>query len=110
MKIDIKAKNLELTSELEEFIREKISSLGKFEEMPEISVFVEKETNHHKKGDIFVAKSEIILPGKKIMAKSESEDVLSSVVEIKDRLQQEIKKYKTKHIEFSRREQRKLEK
>lgn len=112
MKIDIKTKNLELTAALKSFIEEKIGGLEKFMEktLAEISVLVERETRHHKKGEIFLTQAEIILPDKKIMARSEGDNLLLTIVEIKDRLQQEIKKYKLKRIESPRRIQKKTKK
>jgi len=122
MKIDIKTKNLELTESLKSFTEEKIGSLRKFvdilkDDVPEkgktlaeISVIVERETRHHKKGEVFLTKAEIILPGKKIMAQASGDNLLSTIVEVKDRLQQEIKKYKTKNVEAPRREQKKSDK
>lgn len=106
--IIIKTKNLELTPHLREFIEEKIGSLKKFIDFLEDEAFVEveKETRHHRKGGVFCAKAEIMVPGKKIMAEAKGEDLLNIVVELKDELQQEIKKYKARD-EIKIREQRK---
>ena len=97
MKINnIRMKNLELTQSLQNWIDEKIGGLDKFAEFTEIFVDVERETKHHRKGDVYCAKTEIFLPGKKIMAEARGDDILNVIVELKDRLQQEIKKYKAK--------------
>jgi len=126
MKIIIRTKNLELTESLKSFIEEKIGSLKKFidvfkrEEDPsanlgrdkktlaEIFFEIEKETKHHNKGQVFRSEARILLPGKKIMAQSAGDDLLLTIVEIKDKLQQEIKKYKEKAITKNRRIQRKI--
>lgn len=117
MKIIIRAKNLELTKTLKNFIEEKIGSLKKFidilkkEEdkntLAEVFFETQKESKHHNKGQIFRSEARILLPGKKIMAESAGDDLLLTIVEIKDKLQQEIKKYKLKKIESPRRQQRK---
>lgn len=125
MKIITRAKNLELTQELDRFIEEKISSLKKFvdvlkrEEGPsansgrgkktlaEVFFEIEKETNHHNKGNIFRAEATILLPGRKIVASANGDDLLLTIIEVKDKLQQEIKKYKEKAITKGRRIQRK---
>ena len=57
MNIEIKTKNLTLTEALKKFTEEKIGSLKKFAKMSEILVFLEKETRHHRKGEIFKKKS-----------------------------------------------------
>ncbi len=118
MRITIKAKNLELTEELQNFIEEKIGSLKKFvkilkeergegKTLAEAFVEVEKETRHHKKGKIFKAEAQISLPGKILMAQARGEDLPGIVVKLKDALQQEIKKYKLKNKELNIRKQRK---
>ena len=129
MKIIITTKNLELTESIKNFIEEKIGSLKKFitvlnegaqkkglpasrqgKTLAEAFVEIKKETKHHRKGDVFKAKTEILLPGKKVVAESTGDDLLLAIVEVKDELQQEIKKYKTKAIDFERGKQRKAKK
>ena len=117
MKIIIRTKNLELTASLKSFIEEKIGSLKKFinvlkkEEdkntLAEVFFEIEKESKHHNKGEGFRSEARILLPSKKIMAESSGDDLLLTVVETKDKLQQEIKKYKEKTITKNRRSQRK---
>ena len=116
MKIIIRTKNLELTASLKSFIEEKIGSLKKFinvlkkEEdkntLAEVFFEIEKESKHHNKGEVFRSEARILLPSKKIMAESSGDDLLLTVVETKDKLQQEIKKYKSKKIDLSRRPRR----
>lgn len=114
MKIIIKTKNIELTDAIEEFINDKIGSLNKFikilqeekvergKPLGEFFVEIEKETMHHRKGPFFKAEVKLHLPGKTIVAESENEDLKSSIVEIKDKMQQELKKYKLKNIGLKR--------
>ncbi len=118
MKIIIRTKNLKLTERLKSFIEEKIGSLKKFKNvlkreedkntLAEVFFEIEKETKHHNKGEVFRSEAIILMPGKKIMAKSAGDDLLLTVVEIKDKLQQEIKKYKEKAITLGRRKQRRI--
>ncbi len=117
MKIIIRTKNLDLTEGLQNLIEEKIGSLKKFVDvlkreeekktLAEAFVEVEKETRHHKKGKIFKASAMILLPGRKILAEVRGDDLVGTVVKIKDELQQEIKKYKFRKIDKNRRQQRK---
>ena len=118
MKIIIKTKNLELTESLSKYIEKKLFSLKKFldifkkdeqrKTLSEVFVDIEKETKHHRKGDIFLAEALINLPGKKIIAKAKQDDLYKSINEIKTELAEEIKKYKLKMTEIKRREQRKV--
>ena len=122
MKIITKAKNIELTGGLENFINKKIGSLQKFvnilkqdtpekgKTLAEVYVEVEKETDHHKKGQIFSCQLEVRLPGKSLVAKESSDALDKAIIEAKKSLEQEIKKYKFKKIEKNRRLQRKSKK
>lgn len=117
MEIIIKTKNLDLTPSLQQFIEEKIGSLKKFldvfkkeetgKTLSEIFVEVQKATMHHRKGDVFVAEAKIYLPGRSLIAKVTGDDMENAIVELKDELQQEIKKYKVKKTDIAIRKQRK---
>jgi len=116
MKVTIKTKNIESADSLREFAEEKFYALKKFidvlkreEEkntLAEVLVELEKETKHHRKGDIFWAKCKIQLPGRILMSKSKSDDLLKAVVSARDEMKMEIEKYKFKKTDIRRREQR----
>lgn len=122
MKIIIKTKNLELTSSLTAYIEKRIIGLKKFinilkddspvieggKTLAEVFVEVEKETKHHRKGEVFRAEAELFLPGKKIVAQAKGDDLGKAVTEVRDELEREIKEYKLKTIESPRRAQRKM--
>ena len=119
MKIIIKTKNLDMTDGLQTFVEKKISSIEKFinilqqdapekgKTLAEIFVEVEKETEHHKKGKVFLVKTQVILPGKSIEAWYRADDLFKAVVGAKNELKMEIEKYKFKKIDKNRRKQRK---
>ncbi len=110
MNIIIKTKNIELTPSLENFTNEKIGKLEKFLPKAEQEVFVElaKESTHHKKGDVFMAEITIHLPGKSLVSRCHGEDLMKAIIEVKDQMEIEIKKYKTKMVEAPRREAKKF--
>lgn len=122
MNIIIKTKNLDLTDSLVRLINRKIGSLKKFikifkddnlpvkkgKTLSEVFVEVEKETKHHRKGDIFRAETTIHLPGKSLVAKSHGENLSKAITDVKEELKREIRKYKTKTIELPRRKYRKI--
>lgn len=120
MRIIIKAKNLILSDGLKNFIEKKIIVLKKFisvlkEDYPEgqktlaeVLVEVEKETMHHKKGEVFKSTVEINLPGKKLMASARGDDLEKVIIDAKEQIKKEINKYKFKKIDKNRRKQRKL--
>lgn len=118
MKIIIKAKNLELTGELKDFVEEKFYSLKKFIErlknkdeigktLAEVFVELERETEHHKKGNIFRVKARFYLPGREIISQARADELQKAVVEAKEELKLEIEKYKVKKFEKNRRERKK---
>jgi len=119
MKIIIKTKNLDLTEGLQNFVEKKIGSVKKHidilkqdtpdkgKTLAEVFVEVEKETQHHKKGKIFLVKTQVILPGKSLEAWYRADDLFKAIVGAKNELKMEIEKYKFKNIDKNRREQRK---
>lgn len=119
MKIIIKTKNIDLTEGLQNFVEKKIGSIKKFidilkqdtpqkgKTLAEIFVEVEKETKHHKKGKIFLVKTQIILPGKSLTAWSRADDLFKAIVKVKDELRIEIEKYKFKKADKNLRQRRK---
>ena len=120
MKIIIKTKNIEASESLNNYIEEKFETLKKFisvlkypdegKTLAEVFVEIEKDSKHHRKGDIFLVKSQIVLPGRSLMVEKTGEDIFSTVIAARDEMKQEIEKYKFKKIEKTRREQRKTKK
>ena len=99
MKIKIKATNITIDEALKEFTLEKVSSLERFLNNSEhllAEVELSKTTEHHQKGDIFRAEVQIQVPGKLLRAESTRTDLKIAIVEVKDQLQVQIKKYQEK--------------
>lgn len=102
MRINIKATNLELTPAIQSYVETKIGSLSRFlkrfESQSEIQVFIEiaRTTRHHHKGDIFYAEANLKLPQGFLRASYSDWDIRVAIDKIKNKLQQEIKKYKDK--------------
>ena len=122
MKIIIKVKNLELIEDLKNFIEKKFIGLKKFinilkrddgaqgvprKTLAEVFVEIEKETQRHKKGKIFLVNVQVNLPGKSLRALSRADDIFKAIIGAKDEMKMEIEKYKFKHIDKYRRQQRK---
>ena len=110
MKLTIKATSLEITPEIHSYLEEKIGNLDKF--MPEVDSSVEawvelaRTTYHHQTGDIFRAEVDIRVPGEILRAEAERENIFLAINEVKDELQQQIKKYKNRLIAKKRRQER----
>ncbi len=112
MKIIIKTKNLEQSESLNNFIEKKFETIQKFIDdskmLAEVFVEIEKETKHHKKGEIFLVKAQVIISGKNIISEVSGEDLFVTVGQAKDELKNEIEKYSQKKIDINRKEARKL--
>ncbi|MBI5079445.1 ribosome-associated translation inhibitor RaiA [Candidatus Wolfebacteria bacterium] len=104
MNINIKATKLDLTPAIKEYVEIKIGSidkfLKKFEIKSEIEVFVEiaRTTKHHHKGDIFYAEANLRVGKILLRAEDTDWDIRVAIDKVKNRLEQEIKKYKEKKI------------
>ena len=118
MKVIIKTRKLELTNSLKAFTEKKFYSLKKFinilkkeEEKNTLAkalVELERETRHHKKGEIFIARCRVQLPGRSLIAKAKSDDLLKAIVATKNEMKTEIEKIKVKKTNSRRRQQRKM--
>ncbi len=105
MNIIIKTKKLDLTPSIKEYIETKIGSLNhlliRFENQSEIKTEIEiaRTTKHHRHGDIFEAKANLHVPKKIIRAEHSDTDIHIAIDIIKNRLHQEIIKYKEIYID-----------
>ena len=114
MQIRIKETNITLSPNIKKYIEEKISPIEKFlETSSEMKADFEIEKlPHHKKGKVFRAEVNVLLGGKLFRAEALKEDLYQAIVEVKDLLQREFKKFKGKRreeIEKGGREVRKKE-
>lgn len=100
MNIIIKAKNLDLTPSIKEYIETKIGSLDhfltRFEDQSDIKTEIEiaRTTNHHRHGDVFYAEANLHVPRKILRAEHSDADIHTAIDIIKNKLHQEIIKYK----------------
>lgn len=118
MEIILKTKNLESTESLRAFVDEKVGLLSKFinilnekkpekgKDLGEVFVEIERISKHHNKGDVYKTEIIIVFPGKKLISESQGDDIFKTVIEAKDELEREIKKYKSRSKELIRREQK----
>ena len=91
MKIIIKGTKIKLTQSFKDFIEEKIRDLEKFfkfkiKEDFEVKAFIEigKLSKHHRRGDVFYAECQILLPGKGVRSVAERKDLKLAICEVKD--------------------------
>ncbi len=109
MRITIKGVRVDLSPALKEFVRKKVSALGRFlkrfdrNDSVTAEVEIERTTEHHRHGEIYHASVDIDLPGKKIRAEEESSDLLAAIEIAKDKAKKDIQKHKEKVVEKNKR-------
>ncbi len=107
MKINLQAKNMELTPAIHDYVLERVTNLGKLlskmeEKGGEVLVVfdVAKTTNHHKAGEIFRADCTITVDGNKFYSSSDKSDLYAAVDDVKENIFHEITcaKAKKQHL------------
>ena len=71
---------------------------GKYSKDPiEVRVEIGKPSKHHRSGKVFYAEANLKMGGKLLRATCQHEDLRNAIVEVKDELQRQIKKFKGKN-------------
>jgi ribosomal subunit interface protein len=95
-------KNIDLTPALETYLQKKFTTLEKFitafdkTGSAELSLEIQRITNHHRKGLIYSAMAKLRLPKAVLRAEETAEDVRTAIDAAKDTLREELEKYKDK--------------
>jgi len=101
MQIIFKKKDFEITPSIQDYVQKKMETLERFlksfgDEKMIAEVELGKSTGRQKSGEIFRAEINLNLGGKMFRAESEQDDLLAAIDEVRDDLEQEIKKFKEK--------------
>src|SRR3989338_8822348 len=114
MKIDLYGKNIQLDEPLRVFVEERIGGLQKFidggpsrlrqgfGEPMEARVEIGLPSKHHRSGRIYYAEVNLKIGGKLLRATCQHEDMRNAIVDAKNELQRQIKKFKEKKKDLSR--------
>jgi ribosomal subunit interface protein len=102
--ITITTKNITLDNPLQVFIEDKIGGLEHLLGGGAMEVHVEigKPSRHHHKGPVFYAEANVSIGGKILRAEAQHEDLRSAIVQVKEELQSQIKKFKEKRTDNAR--------
>ncbi|MEK7681064.1 MAG: ribosome-associated translation inhibitor RaiA [Patescibacteria group bacterium] len=107
MQIKINGKGIELTDAINDYVEKKIGGLNKFyDKIIRASVTVGVENRHHQKGQIFIAECKLEVPGKDLFASKNEKTLYKAIDKIRDYLESELKKHKTKSREKDKRKVR----
>lgn len=105
MKIDITTKNITLDEPLRVFVNDKMEALEKFLSKNDTVIHVEigKPSKHHRKGEVFYAEANVRVGKNLFRGETTHEDLRSAIVEVKEELHLQLKKFKDKNNEKVRR-------
>jgi len=94
LNIDIRAEEMELTEAIENAIQKKLGAIEKYmgtvSEPKALRVSVGKISDHHKKGDIFKAEADLLVPGHKIHAEINASELYAAIDLLKDELKNRL--------------------
>lgn len=80
MNINTRAVNIEITPALNDYAEKRFSSIGKFTPISSIEIDLEKSTNHHRSGEIFVATVRVVtVLGKVYITSAEKTDLYEAI-------------------------------
>jgi putative sigma-54 modulation protein len=99
MTINIRGVHLELTDAIRQYVEEKMASIEKFGEITLVDVEVGKTTEHHQKGDIFVCRANVEMPGDMVRVERESEDLYKAIDKVRDHLRETLAQRKDRKID-----------
>jgi len=105
MRINMTGNDLDLTPALKEYIENHLGLLDKFlgkynTNSVQAHVVVARTTRHHNSGDVYQAEIRLNIPSKSFIAKSEGSDVRAIFDEAKDKLKQELIRYKERETDY----------
>lgn len=104
MKTDITCKNITLDNPLRVFIEDKIGGLERYfgSSKAQVAVEIGKPSLHHRKGRVFYAEANLKLGSTILRANAECEDLRMAITRVRDDLQAQIKKFKERRKDLSR--------
>jgi len=95
MQVLITGRGIELTESIKSYIEKKIGGLEKFyDKIQKAEVKVGKETDHHLKGEIFIAECRLDVPGVDLFASKNEKNLYKAIDKVRDYLEGELKKHK----------------
>jgi putative sigma-54 modulation protein len=114
MKINILAKNMELTEAITKYVTEKVNSIEKYiavsESEPMAEVEVGKTTNHHQAGDVYRTEINLTIGGTFVRVEATMDDLYASIDTAKDAAVREVTKSKDKQESIFRKGAAKIKK
>lgn len=108
MKINVLYKNITPDEPLKVFVEDRVGGLEKFIGQGPIEARVEigLPSKHHRSGRIYYAEVNLKVGGKLLRATCQHEDLRNAIVDVKNELQKQIRKFKDKKRDLSRKSEK----
>ena len=105
MNINIKAKGIDLTPDISEYVNKRVGALEKYVRNIETMAQVEvgRSTQHHKTGQVFMAEIHLTGPGVDVYAVAEHSDLFAAIDIVKDEVVRKLTSEKGKRFARARR-------
>lgn len=106
MNIRIKATNITLTPGITDYVNKSLDKIDKIigtDGSVQCDVEIARTTNHHQKGDVFMAEVHIVGPGVEAYATSEHEDLNVAISDVRDEVLRKLQSVKGKKLSYMRR-------
>lgn len=112
MNISIIAQTIELTPSIKDYIEKRLRKISKYTAgAPQISIDVGKTSGHHKQGDIFEAKINVVTTlGKQYYASSKKSDLYEAIDDVRSEIIRTLSSEKGKNATLFRRGANKIKK
>ena len=103
MKHNVKVTDFSLTPAISSYLESRINHLDKFvspdnKEATMCYVEIGKTTNHHKKGDLFVAEFTVHIGGKSFRASTKQEDLYAAIDIVTEEMTEELRTFKDRKV------------
>jgi putative sigma-54 modulation protein len=97
MTMEIKGTNMELTSAIKDFVREKLGGMDKyFANIQNVAIEVGKTTRGQAKGDVFFCEINVAVPHQLLRYREETDDLYRAINDAKKKIKIELTRYKEK--------------
>mgnify|MGYP001599454914 CR=1 FL=1 len=110
MQTMIHAKNIELTPSIETFVNQKMAMIAKLfklgDQLVEARVEIGRPSKHHLKGLVYYAEINLKIGGELLRATVEHVDLRTAVDFARDEIERQVKKFKSKRRDTSRKPKR----
>ncbi len=90
MTINIRARGVDMTPAIKEYVEEKMQALEKYADVAHMDVEVGMSSHRHNKGDVFECKVVVEVGSDVLRVEKEEEDLYKAIDKVKDHLREAL--------------------